>query len=575
MNVTISSRSGPSSVAGKGCATLFLSVFAIAGLVFMGFIVKSGWEMVRAYTWKKTDCVIEASSVNEKGSGVGFDVRYSYRFGGLRYTGTRFSVGMSESVSAASAQRAVQRYAAGRPAFCYVNESAPAESTLERGSPWILLFGLIPLVFVMIGVGGIIAVWRTKPASRTPISARHGAGKGGGRGRLGMRLFGLIFIVIGGGLLYAIFFRPMLKESAAAKWPTVPCEITSSQLGFHSGSKGGSTYSVDVRYRYTVGGREWIGTNYNFDTGTSSSRGWRETAVQSLPPGTRTVCHVNPEDPLDAVLSIQPSPDRWFGLIPGVFLIVGLVIFFTASRAGSKKAVVAHAGDGLPLLARGRGVGAIPLGGTTGEVQLKQSTPPGCAFAAIAVLALVWNGFVWGFFMTTKDAGTGVRLFMGIFLLAGLGLAAAAFYQFLALFNPRTSLTVSAPTVPLGGSLDVRWRFSGNVRRLAKLTIILLAREEATYRRGTTTTTDKSVFLNTVLLDISDATQMASGELKVGIPRELIHTMTATNNKIVWMLQVKGDIPNWPNVDSEFPITVTPREAATLFQEQPTAPTAT
>ena len=566
MNVTISSRSGSDSVAGKGCVTAFLSVFAIMGLVFLAFIAKAGWETVRAHIWTKTDCVIESSSIRDKGGDVDFSVRYTYRFGGRSYAGTRYSAGMSPSMNAASAQRAVQRYEAGRPAHCYVNESAPAESTLERGSPWVLLLGLLPLVFVAIGVGGIIAVWRKKSASATPVSERHRAGKGS---VIGLRLVGFIFIALGGGLLHVIFFRPMLKEIAAAKWPAVPCEITSSSLGQHSGSKGGSTYSVDVRYRYKVAGKELIGTSYNFDTGTSSSRGWREAAVRSLPPGTRTICHVNPEDPLEAVLSIKPSPDRWFGLIPGIFLIVGLILFFIAPAAGRKKAVIVNANDGLPLLPRG--VGAIPLGATSGEVQLKQATPPGCAFAVLAAVALFWNGCVWMMVLTMKDAGWGPRLFMGTFVLAGLGIAAAAVFQLLALFNPRPVLTVSSATVPLGGSLDVRWRFTGKVRRLAKLTISLIAREEATYRRGTTTTTDKSFFLNTVLLDISDRAQMAGGSVKVNIPRDLIHTFTAANNKVVWMLHVKGDIPKWPDVDAEFPIAVTPRDVTTLFQEQPTA----
>ena len=104
-----------------------------------------------------------------------------------------------------------------------------------------------------------------------------------------------------------------------------------------------------------------------------------------------------------------------------------------------------------------------------------------------------------------------------------------------------------------------------------KLTLSLMAREEATYRRGTTTTTDRSFFVNTVLLDTADRAQMAGGTVKANIPRNLIHTFTGTNNRIVWMLRVNGDIPKWPDVNAEFPITVLPREAATLFQEQPPA----
>ena len=114
-------------------------------LVVLGLMAKSGWDMLRSYRWTKTDCVIESSSMNDKGDDVEFTVRYAYRVAGRNYTGTRFLSGMSPAMSAESAQRAVQRYAAGRPAYCYVNESAPDESALERGSLWLLLIGLIPL----------------------------------------------------------------------------------------------------------------------------------------------------------------------------------------------------------------------------------------------------------------------------------------------------------------------------------------------------------------------------------------------------------------------------------------------
>ena len=562
MDITTSSSSGPHSVASKGCATAFFSMFAIAGLVFLGFIVKAGWDTVRAYSWRRTDCVVESSEMREKGDNSECEVRYTYRVGRRTYTGTRYSVGMSPPMNAADAQRAVQRYAAGRPAYCYVNESAPSESTLERGTLWVLLFGLLPLMFVAVGVGGIIAVWRVKPASATPVSERHGRGNGT---VIAMRLFGFVFIAIGSGLLYAMFFRPMQKEMAAAKWPLVPCEILSSKVARHSGNRS-STYSVAVRYRYSIAGREYTGTAYNFETGSSSSRGWREDAVASLPPGKNTVCHVNPEDPLDAVLSVKGSPDRWFGLIPGVFLVAGLLVFFKAPSMGRGRSVLpltrTDSSDGLPALLRA---------GTTGEMELKQATPPGCAFAGITVFALIWNGFVWFMLGTMKDAGWGPRIFLGIFALAGLAMAAAAIYQFLALFNPRPVLTVSAPAVPLGGTLGVRWRFTGNVRRLVKLTVSLTAREEATYRRGTTTTTDKSVFVNTVVLDTASREEMTGGKAEVSIPRDLIHTFTAKHNKVIWMLRVHGGIPKWPDVDAEFPITVLPRDAATLFQQQPPA----
>jgi len=97
--------------------------------------------------------------------------------------GTRDTVGISAGTSPASIQRAVQRYPKGAPAFCYVNASSPSESALRRGNLWLLLFGLIPLVFIAVGVGGIIAVWRAKPASALAVSERFRRGKVGVRWR--------------------------------------------------------------------------------------------------------------------------------------------------------------------------------------------------------------------------------------------------------------------------------------------------------------------------------------------------------------------------------------------------------
>ena len=559
MNITISSRS--SSPAGKGCATIFLSVFAIMGLVFTAFMGKAGIETVRPYFWSATDCMIESSAAHDspasaRDNGATFDVRYSYRFDGRNYTGTRLRMGMATSLDAESAQRAAFRYAAGNRAVCYVNASSPGESTLERGSVWPLLFMIIPLIFVAIGVLGIIGVWRTKPPDAQPVSERHRAGSG----TIGLRVFALFFIGIGGGIMYPMFIRPMLKEAAAAKWPQVPCEIISSRVQRHSGSKGGSTYSVEIRYRYEFHGRAYTGTRYNFDSGNSSNSGWRTEAVAKFPPKLKTLCHVNPEDPIEAVLSVKPSPDRWFGLIPGVFVIIGLLIFFKApAMAGRNISRTGLPRDALP---------SLPRDPVTGEVELRQAGSPMAGFVAMLIFALIWNGVTWAILLTVKSWDYSPRIFLGVFALIGAGLGVGVIYTFLALFNPRPILTASAPAVPLGGTLGVRWRFTGNVRRLVRLTITLEGREEATYQNGKNTTTAKNIFAILPLLDTADRAQIAGGSAKVIVPRELIHTLAAPNNRIVWTLRVAGDIPKWPDVSADFPIAVLPREAATLFQEQ-------
>lgn len=562
MNVTISSssRSGSGSTTGKGCVTIFLGIFAIAGLVFTVLVAMACFDTVRSHFWQKTECLVESSEAIEKGDNSEFHVRYAYRFNGRSYTGTRLSVGMSSSMTAAKAERSAQRYAPGTRTDCYVNASSPTESALERASLWTLLVILFPLVFVAVGVGGIVGVWRAKPISRKAVSERHRTAAGR---PIFLRLFGLVFILIGGGLLYVLVIHTTLKEIAASRWTQVPCEILSSRVERHSGSKS-STYSVEIRYRYDYKGRSYKGTRYNFDTGNSSSRGWREAAVEKFPPGLKTLCYVDPEDPTEAVLSVTPSPDRWFGLIPGVFLLVGLFIFFKAPAMAARGAV---ARTGIP--ADGDGLPPIRRDVATGEVELKPANTPLAGFIFLLIFALVWNGITWGILLSMPRGDTFARLFLSLFALIGAAIGAGVIYSFLALFNPRPILTASAPAVPLGGTLDVRWRFTGNVRRLVHLAITLEGREEATYRRGTTTTTDRNIFAILPLIDTADRSEIAGGSASVVIPRELIHTFASSNNKIVWTLRLAGDIPRWPDVGAEFPITVLPREAATLFHAEP------
>ncbi len=535
------------------------------GLVFTVFMGKIGIETVRPYFWEKTECVIESGTVHEnpdkaQDNGATFDVRYTYRFAGRNYTGTRLSMGMASSVDTGKAQRAAQRYETGTRTQCYVNASSPGESTLERRSLWSLLFMLIPLVFVAVGVGGIIAVWRAKPLAQKAVSERHRKGSGN---PIFLRLFGLIFMCVGGGLIYLLVIHPTVKEIAASRWTQVPCEIISSRVATHSGSKS-ATYSVEIRYRYVFSGHPYTGTRYNFDTGNSSSRGWRAEAVEKFPPGLKTLCYVNPADPLDAVLSVKPSPDRWFGLIPGVFLVVGFFIFFKAPSMANRSAMP----TGLPI----ETLPPLKRGATTGEVELKVATSPMTGFIILLVLALVWNGIVWAMLLSIDKSSIFPRLFLGLFALIGAGIVVGVIHAFLALFNPRPILNASAGAIPLGGTLDVRWRFTGNVRRLVHLVITLEAREEATYRRGTTTTTDKNVFAILPILDTTDRVQIPGGSATITIPRTLIHTFTAQNNKILWTLRLAGDIPKWPDVSAEFPITVLPREAATLFHEETPTP---
>ncbi|MHC4520485.1 MAG: hypothetical protein ACYTAS_18000 [Planctomycetota bacterium] len=151
-----------------------------------------------------------------------------------------------------------------------------------------------------------------------------------------------------------------------------------------------------------------------------------------------------------------------------------------------------------------------------------------------------------------------MTLFMLPFVAIGIGLLGLIVYQFLALFNPRPTLELSSTRVPLGGAAELSWTFTGRTDRIGEFSVALRGREYATYRRGTNTYTDDNTFYEMELYKTSHTAEIASGQVGFVLPSDTMHSFEADNNKIVWNLEVRGDIPKWPDVKESFPITVVP-----------------
>jgi hypothetical protein len=149
-------------------------------------------------------------------------------------------------------------------------------------------------------------------------------------------------------------------------------------------------------------------------------------------------------------------------------------------------------------------------------------------------------------------------IFLIPFVVIGLGSIGGVGYFFLALFNPRPRLVVSSSSISLGGSLDLEWQLSGRAHLVERFRISLQGREEATYRRGTRTYTDREVFATIPLVDAPSPINPYGGRIRFTIPHDTIHSFKSDNNKIVWSLIVEGDIRRWPNINDEFEINVLP-----------------
>ena len=436
------------------------------------------------------------------------------------------------------------------------------KAVLQGESKVLAFFILLPLVFVVIGAAGVYSAIKgpkPKPAPGSglaePISEKASDPR---KGMWFMPLFFSIFLVAGLGATYAILVRPALKLAQAGGWRGTPCTIVSSNVGSHSGSKGGKTYSVDIVFRYEVEGRTFTGDRYDFMGGSSSGYDGKAEIVNRYPPGVVATCYVNPHDPADAVLDRRFHAFYLIGLFPLLFVVVGAVGIVWSVRKLRHPEFGAAGASGAP------GPSTDPLAFDPGPAELKPQASPVGKFLGIILIAAFWNGivsvFVWQMVEGWRHGHPDgcLTVFMIPFILVGLLLIGAIGYQFLALFNPRVHLVLSRRSIPLGGSADLEWGISGSASRIRQLTITLEGREEATYRRGTSTSTDKNVFRRITLANAAEGAVVAQGRASIPIPPDTVPSFASSNNKIVWAIKVSGEIPRWPDVDEEYTIAVLP-----------------
>jgi len=552
---------------------LFLTVF---GLIFAGIGSLMLWLFVRdaisglqTWTWRKTNCAIVASNVSQhEGDGrqsgdFFFDVKYSYIFDGSAYSSEQYKRSPESSDNYSKSARLVEKYPAGSSAICYVNPAAPGRAVLARYNLFGLLLNLFPLPFVAIGGAILYGAWRpARPASS--ISSRAAPA----RKQWITVLFMLVFLGGGSAAFCGFFLRPAFEIMSARSWPAVPCMVISSEVRSYSGK--GTTYSVNIFYSYEVKGRAFKSNTYGFMGGSSTGYAGKQAVVARNPPGTRTVCYVNPAEPTEAVLERGFTPDMWFGLIPLLFMAVGGAVLFSAVRQRRRNALAAGAAARAGVFSGS--AHAVPAayssGGLPDRLVLKPAESPWVMFVGAIFLCLFWNGIVSVFVLEAVSRWRsghpewGLMLFLIPFVAIGSIFIGAVVYCFMALFNPRPHLTVTPGAVPLGGTLQVQWHLTGRAGILQNLRLRLEGREEATDNSGRYAKSANSVFADLEIASITTPREMQSGEARLTVPAGLVPSFAAPNNKILWSIRVHGRIAYWPDLKEEFPVTVLPSAPA-------------
>lgn len=393
-----------------------------------------------------------------------------------------------------------------------------------------------------------------------PLSSRRSTGFPGC-----LVLFFLAFLLAGCVMFYLLVLRPAREMLASRSWRETTCTVLESRVAEHPDSDG-STYSVEVVYTYSLDGRAYRSDRFGFLKVSSSGYDGKARTVARYPPGARVPCWVDPEHPDRAVLKRGLSWEWLFGLLPLVFMAVGgggLVWAVRSSRRARSRA-------GAFPLAPASPFGVEPPPGATsgGPLELKPQMSPLGKFVGLVFISLFWNGIVSVFvFQAVRTWRSGqpdgcLTAFLIPFVLIGLALVFGTARQFLVLFNPRPRFTLSPGILTTGGTGYLQWSFTGRPGRVRRLTVVLEGREEAQYRRGTNTYTDRNTFASIPVLDAAEPYTIANGSTSFSVPADTAPSFKASHNKILWSLKVCCEIPGWPDSDDEYEVLVRPAGAS-------------
>ncbi|HEY0455519.1 MAG TPA: DUF3592 domain-containing protein [Verrucomicrobiae bacterium] len=340
----VSSRAQRSS-SGKIAASIFLSLFAIGGVVFCGLLISQARQIWVTYSWRATPAVILNAKIlnppNLSSSYYTVNVSYEYAWEGVTNRSDQLKINAAKYANYSRAQRLADSFRPGQQVTCYVDPQKPSSAILRHEAPMLLFFFPLPLLFIAIGVGGVVFVWkadRRRATASVPApsqAAEPGAAPPPRRGtqKRPRVIFGLFFL-FGAVLFFFITVRPVYETIAARSWAETPCRVVASQVR-QQRSKNGYTYTTEILYAYQVNGKEYRANRLRFLTTSSSGYKRKAQFIAQYPAGRQTVCFVKPADPYEAVLLIDFGNEIWIGILPLIFMVIGGLGFFFGKSGGA------------------------------------------------------------------------------------------------------------------------------------------------------------------------------------------------------------------------------------------------
>ena len=163
---------------GSGCGAiglgLFGSAFLTVGLLVSWFLfVQPLLQWSAANSWPTTDGTITSARIEshrgDDSTTYSAEFTYQYEVGGNKFEGDRYNF-FNVSGSRKSAKKRLNAHPVGSKTDVYYDPDNPSNSVMNRDLGWFLLFGLIPMIFVIVGGAIVYAAVRYKLSGDDSIS---------------------------------------------------------------------------------------------------------------------------------------------------------------------------------------------------------------------------------------------------------------------------------------------------------------------------------------------------------------------------------------------------------------------
>lgn len=193
---------------------------------------------------------------------------------------------------------------------------------------------------------------------------------------------------------------------------------------------------------------------------------------------------------------------------------------------------------------------------------------PGWQLLMVGVFSLLWNGMVSILLVLALRnlmAGRPDWYLMALIVpFAAIGIISVYYGGRLLLLTTAigpTSLEISDHPMYPGEDYRVYLTQAGRLR-VRSLSVTLLCQEEATYRQGTDTRTERRVVYEQAVF-AREHFEILPGipyeeEIDLCFPPEVMHSFQADHNAVQWRLVVRATVDRWSSFERTFPLVVYP-----------------